>query len=249
MTSQITIFNFDDVYLRQDFYKEEMYDWLDCTDLKGVNSYCDEEALKELRKRIKERPWTPIHFMDSGNYHYVTYLLLEHIKEPFTLVLFDHHTDMQPPLMEGMLSCGSWVCSVLEENVYLQEILLIGAKEESIRQIECPYKERIRTISEEELIQNTWEEILTHYIHYPVYISIDKDVIDDQEAYTNWDQGMLSLQMLQTMYAWMRRNHKVIGIDVCGEYKAYEPMLREAQTYNALNNEGNRQILQWIKEG
>ena len=36
-----------------------------------------------------------IHFLDSGNYHYVTGIMTEQIKQGFSLILFDHHTDMQ----------------------------------------------------------------------------------------------------------------------------------------------------------
>ena len=47
-----------------------------------------------------------IHFLDSGNYHYVTKLWLDQVKEPFDLLVLDHHTDLQQPMFGDILSCG-----------------------------------------------------------------------------------------------------------------------------------------------
>ena len=50
-----------------------------------------------------------IHFIDSGDYHYISKIMTDFIKEPFTLVLIDHHTDMQDASLGGdILSCGNW---------------------------------------------------------------------------------------------------------------------------------------------
>lgn len=38
-----------------------------------------------------------IHFIDSGNYHYMTRLWLTRMDQPFCLLVYDNHTDMQPP--------------------------------------------------------------------------------------------------------------------------------------------------------
>ena len=67
---------------------------LDCQDIPGTNCYCDSLAEEEIGKRIA--PFGPegIHFLDSGNYHYLTKLWLELVKVPFELLVFDHHTDM-----------------------------------------------------------------------------------------------------------------------------------------------------------
>lgn len=39
--------------------------------------------------------------------------MTDFLKEPFVLVCFDHHTDMQKPMVEGMTSCGDWAGQVL----------------------------------------------------------------------------------------------------------------------------------------
>ncbi|TAN04994.1 MAG: arginase [Rhodanobacteraceae bacterium] len=51
-----------------------------------------------------------------------------------------------------------------------------------------------------------------------VWITIDKDVLPEHEALTNWDQGDMPLAALvATLYAVGQRK-RVLGADVCGEY-------------------------------
>ena len=47
-----------------------------------------------IKRALNRRKNKGITFIGSGNYHYVSHLLLEEINKPFTLILFDHHTDM-----------------------------------------------------------------------------------------------------------------------------------------------------------
>lgn len=249
MGEPITVLNFDHVYEEQDFYKKERYTWIDLTDLSGVRGYCDSHAMTVLRQRLDQRPHSRIHFIDSGNYHYVTYLLLESVREPFALVLFDHHTDMQPSLFEGLLSCGCWVKQVMDEHPFLKEVIMIGMEESQLERLEAPYRKRITAYSRQ-LVEggSLWEEFAQNNIHYPVYISIDKDVIDDREVRTNWDQGVLTLEQLNEVYGKICRNHRVLGIDVCGECEDYLGMLERFEEDNARNNEANEKILAMIEK-
>ena len=249
MGEPITVLNFDHVYEEQDFYRKEKYTWIDLTDVSGVNGYCDSHAMAVLRKRLRQRPHARIHFIDSGNYHYVTYLLLEYIREPFALVLFDHHTDMQQPLFEELLSCGCWVRRTLEEHKYLQEVIMIGLEKRQLEAIDPAYRKRITAYSRQTVEESdVWEEFAARHIHYPVYISIDKDVIDTGEAATNWDQGGLTLKQLNEVYGKICRNHRVLGIDVCGESADYLGMLERFEADNSKNNQANEKILHMIEE-
>ena len=99
-------------------------------------------------------------FLDSGNYHYLTKLWLELVKEPFELLVFDHHTDMQRPAFGGILSCGGWIREALETNENLKHVILVGppetAMEETKRELLEDGEELIRKvtwISEEEFLQ------------------------------------------------------------------------------------------------
>ena len=81
--------------------------------LNGTECYCDEEGASALQRMIADYSPQGIHFIDSGNYHYVTKFWTDKLATPFALLVFDHHPDMQPPLFEHILSCGSWVKDVL----------------------------------------------------------------------------------------------------------------------------------------
>ena len=52
---------------------------------------------QRINKRTKNYPTAGIHFIDSGNYHYMTRLWLTRMDQPFCLLVYDNHTDMQPP--------------------------------------------------------------------------------------------------------------------------------------------------------
>ena len=125
MWNKTVLMNFSGIYPQEDCFKEQGT-WLDMTDLKGVNCYCTEEAGEVIRQRIRKFRGEGIHFLDSGNYHYLSKFWLEKIQEPFALLVFDHHTDMQEAAFFGLLSCGSWVREVLDTNENLRDVCIAG---------------------------------------------------------------------------------------------------------------------------
>ena len=154
----VTIQNFSSIYSEQPFMRElhnlaaqkssknAEIRWLDCTRIAGTDCYCDDEAVKEINKLIDESlnfsceaaPATPpaIHFFDNGNYHYMSKLWTDRIQEPFDLVVFDHHPDMQPPRFGDILRCGGWVKKVLEENKFVQNVILIGVADHLVEELQ-----------------------------------------------------------------------------------------------------------------
>lgn len=96
--------NFTGVYDYEPFSHNKKFTWLDCTHLQGVECYCDKEGAHALKRVIANYPADGIHFIDSGNYHYLTKFWTDKIQQPFSLIVFDHHPDMQPPLFEEMIS-------------------------------------------------------------------------------------------------------------------------------------------------
>ena len=122
----MVVLNFSGVYETQEFWREENASVLELKAMSGCNCYCSEEAFISLKSRIHDAELRDIHFMDSGNYHYMTRLWVEKTEEPFQLLVLDHHTDMQPPAFGGLLSCGGWVRSSLEEIKNLCSVLIIG---------------------------------------------------------------------------------------------------------------------------
>ena len=128
---------------------------------------------------------------------------------------------MQPPLFEDMISCGSWVKDMLDTNPYLQKVVVAGASEALIRAVPDIYRDRVHFYGEKALKQEeTWKRFASEHVNEPVYISIDKDVLNPESAVTNWDQGSLSLQELEQLLAVVFRHEKIAGIDICGECSA-----------------------------
>ncbi len=102
---------------------------LDLTSLEGTTCYCDAAAEKAIESAFKSLPVNALHWIDGGDYHYLTDIWMRFLSEPAQLVLFDHHPDDQEPSFgSGILSCGGWVahsrhCNPLlteeSDNVYL----------------------------------------------------------------------------------------------------------------------------------
>ena len=112
--------NFSGAYNLESFDKDPEIIRMDFRELSGTDGYCSREAAKVIKEQIQ--PFGPhgIHFLDSGDYHYVSKFWTDMIMEPFSLVLIDHHTDMQDSRVDGMLSCGDWVKAVILQNLRLR---------------------------------------------------------------------------------------------------------------------------------
>ena len=109
-------------------------EYIECSEISGTECYCDDRAQELLRERISEHNVSvkSLHYIDNGNYHYLTKIMLERMDEPFNLLVIDNHPDMQSPLFGSILSCGSWVKDMLSDNKYINRVCLYGVKEELI---------------------------------------------------------------------------------------------------------------------
>ena len=145
--NNIVIMNFTGVYENQEFYQDLGAVWLELGDIQGTNCYCDEEAEAAIKERISLMEPSGIHFLDSGNYHYVSKIWLDKIEEEFELLVFDHHTDMQMPMFGNILSCGGWIQAALDTNTRLKRVYLAGPPS---MEAEAD-RERVVGINEEEL--------------------------------------------------------------------------------------------------
>lgn len=246
MKKQLIIMDFTGVYNYEPFICNQNCIWLDCRHLYGTECYCDEEGAASLKRLIADYPAEGIHFIDSGNYHYLTKFWTDKLNYPFSLLVFDHHPDMQPPLFEDMISCGSWVKDMLDTNPYLQKVVVAGASEALIRAVPDIYRDRVRFYGEKALKQEeTWKRFASEHVNEPVYISIDKDVLNPESAVTNWDQGSLSFQELEQLLAVVFRHEKIAGIDICGECSATLDLFEEKREA-AINGRANQELLELI---
>jgi hypothetical protein len=162
----------------------------DFSALEGTNCYCSAESADRIRHEIAGLPLEAFHDIGTGDYHYQTLFWLERIREPFALVLFDHHPDDQPgAFLPELLSCGGWVA---------QARLLPR----------CATDLWIRDAAD--------FPALATLPPLPVYLSVDLDVLDPAYARTDWDQGRMTLEELRSALGRLRATHRVLGIDLCG---------------------------------
>lgn len=167
--------------------------YTDFTRLEGTCCYCD--AQEEIGRGLP--PELPkLRFIDSGDYHYMSHLLALRETEPFHLVLMDHHPDNQEPAFGGVLSCGSWVKAMQEENPLLRSVLSVGPEG-------C-----LETLPEGWLAQRRRER---------VYVSLDKDIMAREWARTDWSQGTHTLEQVKTLLTRIMEGAEVAAIDICGE--------------------------------
>ena len=185
--------SFTGVYDTQRLIEDAEY--LDFKELKGCGMYLDDTAAAFILSKIK--PYSPggLHFIDNGNYHYMTGLFLSFVKEDFDLVHFDHHRDDQMPAFSGLRSCGSWVADLKCENSFLKTYLLIQDASGFY-----DYRPSDR----------------------PLYISIDKDVLSERVLKTNWDQGQMEEDEFFSIFGDLIKKRRILGIDVCGEDEPFK---------------------------
>ncbi len=283
----ITVQDFSGVYAEQPFMqglRERAQDsaerdaqirWIDCTGIPGTDCYCDDDAVTQVRKQIAAagiKSPRGIHFFDNGNYHYMSKIWTDMVQEPFSLVVFDHHPDMQEPRFGNILSCGGWVLEVLKSNPFVQGVTLVGVadhladeigaddkvyfvKESALFQIPGQARNDADQIPDQarndgiaDMVQTSWRSTSRHLESAPLYISIDKDALAPAYAATNWDQGSLSTEMLKNSIAGLAACHKILGVDICGE-RARDFAGDEHHTVqeaDALNSELNRELAEFL---
>ena len=156
----------------------------------GTNAYCDKAAAADLRKVVAEENTALVRLIGSGNYHYMSCFFLEQIREPCSLVLCDHHTDMLPARFPELLSCGCWVKRALDECPDIREVLIIGAREDLIGAVEKKYRSRVFCYSDKRIGGNDdWIPFALSHVHYPVYLSLDKDVFTPPSSIRTGTRG------------------------------------------------------------
>lgn len=259
----ITICNFSDVYKFQPFMeglrRSGEATWIDCSDIPGTDCYCDDEAVETIRKCIADagiKDAGGIHFFDNGNYHYMSKIWTDMVQEPFSLVVFDHHPDMQEPRFGNILSCGGWVKKVLEANRFIDSVAIIGVADHLVEEIRTEIASHPAGARNDNVLFVCESEIANHTSHIPhftsplpLYISIDKDAFSPAYAVTNWDQGSLDVATLKEIIAGLATSHKIIGIDICGE-RAHDFSGDEShsvQEADALNDRTNRELVDFLQ--
>lgn len=268
------ILDFTHVYRDEDIKDIDRFRYIDCSDIQETDMYCSKNAYEKIWGRIEPYGIQGIHYIDSGNYHYITKIITDHITEPFGLVMYDHHTDMQIPMVPEMMSCGDWAGQALSQNKNLRQLVIVGPPESDIEQTLESYSGsqsgRLLTFSAEDLhgdlLENKLKLIRTDL---PLYISIDKDVLGTEYTETNWSQGDMSIGGLEHLlgvflggqgeekntdacrnderYAGGIRHSRILGVDVCGEVQT-DISVPEYLEAEEKNEKVNIELFRFISE-
>ena len=234
----------------------------DLSFLTGTNCYCDREAAAAIRYAIEKLPVCAVHLIDSGNYHYLTRFWLERIRDPFLLVVFDNHTDMQAPAFGDLLSCGGWAASAVTELKALRGILMAGPDEESVHRTDRDCAEKTVFVTNRELQASgteafreglllAWKKFVTQSQRVDkkptgIYLSIDKDILCREDAVTGWSQGEMRLEALLHCIAALAdfcaaEDAPLLGADICGE-------LEDSPEADRVNGRANAALIRAVLE-
>ena len=193
---------------------------LSMKDVQGRNMYCTDEAFEEIKGRLSDIPDSEkgTHFIDTGNYHYMSRIYTSFIDFKYDLILFDNHTDMQQAGFGDILSCGSWALEVLEKDEHLSSLSIFGPASFEDGGEECRLEYGGRIITGRTYRGKGYEEKA-----FPLYLSVDKDILDRKFCITNWDQGNLSLDELTEFLKQVSAGREIIGADICGGISESDP--------------------------
>ena len=239
----VYLFDFSGIYSQKTFWIGKNIMQIDFRDIPGTNCYCDDIAAEEILRRTKNISGKSLRFLDSGNYHYLSFLLAGNFQMPFNMLVFDHHTDMQPPQFGDILSCGGWIRRLILEHPYLRKLVLIGPPRSDYAEAEDDLKQNIIFVSQEQ--EKEAEDVIRGELQeLPLYISVDKDVLANEYAETAWTQGSMSdeilMHLLDTAVHTVRAE-KILAVDVCGE----QPL--DSVCYPDPNDRMNSRILNWFR--
>lgn len=268
------ILDFTHVYCDEDIKDIDRFRYIDCSDIQETDMYCSKNAYEKIWGRIEPYGIQGIHYIDSGNYHYISKIITDHIDEPFGLVMYDHHTDMQMPMVPEMMSCGDWAGQALSQNKNLRQLVIVGPPESDIEQTLESYSGsqsgRLLTFSAEDLhgdlLENKLKLIRTDLT---LYISIDKDVLGPEYTETNWSQGDMSIDGLERLLSVFLggqgeeknsdacrndernagdiRHSRILGIDICGEIQTDIPVPEYLEAEEK-NEKVNIELFRFISE-
>jgi len=216
---------------------------ISCSDIQGRNMYCTDEAYHEIRGRLSANPDPEkgVHFIDTGNYHYMSRIFTSFINGKYDLYLIDNHNDMQRAGLGEILSCGSWALDVLEKDENLSSLYVYGPGKFEVEGDNCDV-----TVSGKVIPGRVYRGKGFECGNHPVYLSVDKDILDVKECVTNWDQGNLSLSELIELIHLNVEGKVLIGADICGGISETDPECNDDIVTG--NTRSDRKLLEEIRK-
>ena len=198
---------------------------------------------RELAPALDTQP--PVVFLGSGDYHHVSYLLIERLRALGTriqVVVFDNHPDnMRYPFG---IHCGSWVWHV-SRLPFVARVHVVGITSTDVEagrlwenHLAALYSGKVAYYCVQRNLRAMRVLGIRHSRSFPsvtalldelfatlattpepVYLSIDKDVLARDVVQTNWDQGVMRLEELASAIRMLQG--RLLASDVVGEVSVY----------------------------
>ena len=208
------------------------------------------ECLKQQLEPDAEA--VPIHFLGSGDFHHVTLALLNLLEQPFNLLILDKHPDWMRGI--PFMHCGTWLHHALQLPNLMKVYHVGGDLDfDNAWRWLAPWSDlrsgKIRVLPAHRIYRTgAWGSIphhpLLHSSHnsiadslrfnlkdeyedltrFPLYISLDKDLMYVRHALVNWDSGTLSLDEVKEVLAWFIQASagRLLGMDIVGDWSVVE---------------------------
>lgn len=214
MNKDLLILNFSDVKSDEKLTSSYPSKVIDFSFLDGTNCYCSKDSEIFISSALSDTDLHNIHFIDSGDYHYLSKIFIDRIEEDFSLVLLDNHPDMQAPAFGNILSCGGWVKVALDTNPRLKKVLILGMDRDLESEV-LGYGDRVEYVCSDSL-ERCIPALSCLPERLPVYLSIDKDVLSEEFASTDWNQGRMSKDEMTGILSVLIEGYRLLGVDICG---------------------------------
>src|SRR5262249_32049809 len=189
--------------------------------------------------------------LGSGDFHHVTLAVLRRIRQPFNLLVLDNHPDWMRgvpflhcgtwlrhaarlPMVRRIFhvggdvdfdNCFRWLAPW--RHLRSGKIRVIPGIRHFLAgrwlSLECPpLRDRpwqVSGLARAERVIVAWRDDLARY---PLYISLDKDVLTANDAVVNWDSGHLTLPEVQAVLTAFldAARGRLAGMDLVGDWSA-----------------------------
>ena len=214
---------------------------------------------QHLNTEMPERYGTV--FMGSGDFHHISYLLIKRMScdQRFDVLVFDNHPDNM--IFPFGIHCGSWIkhlaalpqvrtihvagiCSHDIGAAHAWENHLLPLFSRKVRYWSIGVNtgwarwlglsDVIRSFDDKDAMCSALGSALSKDA-VPVYVSIDKDVLSQEVARTNWDQGCLTVDDIGRLIQAV--NGRIIGSDVTGEISIHQYATRWKRVLSAMDEQ------------
>lgn len=180
-----------------------------------------------------------VSFIGSGDFHHVSLALIERLTQPVNLLVIDNHPDW----MRGVpfMHCGTWLYHAARLP-HVQHVFHVGGDVDfdNAWRWMAPWpdlrSQKIRVLpARRPYERGAWRRVphwpvrerpdvasrfADELARFPLYVSVDKDVMPADEAVVNWDSGHLRLEeVIRILEGFLRAaGGRLAGMDTVGDW-------------------------------